>query len=358
MLPEVNEGAWDQRLAATGERLLAGLPDGLLDRADPGGLVSGRNRRLCAGFGELATACYRALGGRQHTAGVERAAALLSLLTKVDDQVIDGLSFHGGPGVDRGVVERRTRAYLAPTLASLRAGQPATGEGRCRLAAELGQSLAGLGGDPARLADLVAVVARGWEVQVRAVSRLGAHPSQVSLAQIEEVTAEISGVWLLMITLVGALPPDAARTLSASERAAFLGWGAWMQRADALADLAKDAADGLISSLPGYLLWQIDPAGYLAACEGGAPGALHELLRRHGVAARCLPGPGELAALEAALAGLGEVPALLRWVHGFLAWRYESVSALPAGVLSFRGYAPAPVLFAAADLPSIELTGA
>jgi hypothetical protein len=188
---------------------------------------------------------------------------------------------------------------------------------------------------------------------VRAVSRLGAHPSQVSLGEIEEVTAEISGLWLLMITLVGAVPADAGRTLSARERAAFLGWGAWMQRADALADLAKDAADGLLSSLPGYLLWQIEPAAYLAACEPGATGALYGLLRRHGVAARCLPDPAALDALEAELAGLGEVPSLLRWVHGFLAWRYESVNPLPEGVASFQRFAPAPALFAASDLPVV-----
>jgi hypothetical protein len=124
-----------------------------------------------------------------------------------------------------------------------------------------------------------------------------------------------------------------------------------MQRADALADLAKDAADGLISSLPGYLLWQIDPDAYLAACEPGATGVLYGLLHQHRIAARCLPPSATLDALEGALCGLGEVPSLLRWVHGFLAWRYESVSPLPDGVASFRGYAPAPALFTTSDLP-------
>jgi hypothetical protein len=69
---------------------------------------------------------------------------MLSLLTKIDDQVIDALEFHGGPpacGRDLQALERKTRAYLAPTLASIRSGRPDTAQPRCVLAAALGRRL-------------------------------------------------------------------------------------------------------------------------------------------------------------------------------------------------------------------------
>ena len=35
------------------------------------------------------------------------------------------------------------------------------------------------------------------------------------------------------------------------------------------------------------------------------------------------PRPGELDELERALSGLGLVPTWLRWIHGFLSWRWR-----------------------------------
>ena len=347
---------WDQRLAATGTRQLASVVGALVDRADPAGRVVPRHRRLCAGFGELATACYRALGGGERVAEVERCAALLSLLTKVDDQVIDAPGFHGGSGRERAEVERATRAYLAPTLRSMREGRPATEEGRCELGAELGRGLAGLAGSRERLDDLLEEVARGWEVQVRAVVTLSAHPGQVSLGQVEAVTTDISAVWLRMIALVGALPGDAVRTLSLAERVAFEQWGGWVQRADALADFAKDTDEGLVSSLPGYLLWRHDPRGYLDACARRDHEALYHLVRHHGVDRQCLPTTAQLNALNTGMASLGEVGSLLRWVHSFLAWRYESVSPSRDQVPSSERAAPTPALFRVDDLPVIAVS--
>jgi hypothetical protein len=131
-----------------------------------------------------------------------------------------------------------------------------------------------------------------------------------------------------------------------------------VQRADALADLAKDAADGLVSSLPGHMLFEREPAAYLAACERGDAPALYALVRRHGVDAACLPLRGELGELRQELSALGEVPALLGWVHGFLAWRYTSVRPLPGGDDSFGKYAPTEALFSPRDLPPAALVGA
>lgn len=300
--------------------MLPGLGS-LLDEADPAGLVAPRNRALCAGLGLLATSVHDALGGQAPRRDVLEAAALLSLLTKVDDQIIDALAFHGGPAADRREALARTRAYLAPTLRSQIEARPAADEGRCRLAAEAGRRyLAASRRSPLRRREVLALVARGWRVQERAVAVLGAHPAATTLAEVERVTADISGVWLMMMAAVGTLA--APRGLSAAERRAILGWGAWIQRADALADLAKDTADGLWSSLPGRLLFDLEPAGYLDACERRDTGAFFQLLRHHRVDEACLPPPRQLDLLGDALGSLGELPSLLRWIHGFLVWRY------------------------------------
>ena len=312
---------WAGRLAGAGAPLLAELMPWVAD-ADPEGRVADRSRMLCAGLSELATACYRSLGGERHTAPLASAAALLSLLTKIDDQEIDGAPFHGGRGTDRALLRERTTRYLAPTLDSLRDARAATPEPRCQLAAELGRRLVTL--DPAgdRRADLLATVARGWAIQVEAVATFTAHPGATTGEQVARVTADISGVWLMMIAMVGTLPADARRGLSPDERRAFLSYGGWIQRADALADLGRDVADGLIATVPGLHSWEHAGDSYLRACDDVDLPALYGLTATVGADAACVPPAGALAALDARLAGLGELPALLRWIHAFLLSRY------------------------------------
>ena len=303
---------------AAGERWLAELGP-VVDAADPGGRVAPSSRLLCAGLGELGAITHRALGGEQHAEAVSRAGAMLSLLTKVDDQIIDAPDFHGG---DRRDLVRRTRAFLAPTLASLRAGRPATGEPRCALAAELGRALRDLAADEARLARALTTIAAGWEVQVEAVRVLTSHPAQVTRAEVARVTRSISGVWLLMIARLGELPEGAQRAITPIEEQGFHTFGWAIQRADALADLAKDLADGHLASWPGLLLWERAPDAYLDAAARGDAAAIHALLRAHDVDLECLPDAAEAAALAAALPDLGEARLLLGWIHDFLARRY------------------------------------
>lgn len=305
--------------------------------ADPQASVSQRSRLLCAGLAVLARSCYAALGGRAHADGVGEAAAMLSLLTKIDDQVIDALDFHGGPIGDRdrdeAELDRRTRAYLRPTLASLRQAQPVDGEARCRLAAALGRRLRALSASPERLEHLLDTVAFGWEVQVRAVRTLSRDPSRVELGEIAAVNADISGAWLLMVTMIGELPEDAGRTLGARECQAFYEWGRYIQAADALADLDKDTADGLVSSLPGVLLARAEPhrptPRWRAAFVDGELGPLFAGMVGAGVDAAIMPTPDALAGLERELAGLGRVHEWLSWIHAFLSWRWLGHARYP-----------------------------
>lgn len=304
---------------ASGERWLAAL-EPAISAADPHALVSAQSRLLCAGLGVLAAAAYRALGGGARGDDVGRAGAMLSLLTKIDDQIIDAPSFHGSG--DRRSLPERTRAYLAPTLASIRAGHPEGAHPRCALAAELGRLLRALAADEERLDRVLATIAEGWEVQVEAVRVLTSAPEAVTRAEVAAVTRAISGVWLLMIARLGELPGDARRAFTAAEEADFLTFGWAIQRADALADLAKDLADGHLSTWPGLLLWERDPEAYLRLAAHGDAAALHALLVAHGVDRACLPDAAEEAALGAALPDLPEVRALLAFVHAYLSRRY------------------------------------
>ena len=310
-------------LLAAGDRYLGSLGPAI-DAADPGGSVEPRSRLLCAALGLLAEAAHHALGGRAAAPAAGRAAAMLSLLTKIDDQVIDGLAFHGGAATDRAALRARTRAFLAPTLASIQSARPASAEPRSALATALGASLRALGGDPARRSHLLATIARGWEIQVDAVAVLTSHPGAVTRDDVVRVTRAISGAWLLMIAMVGTLPEGAARAFTPAEEDAFFAWGAAIQRADALADLAKDLADGHLSSFPGHLLWERAGSAYLDAAHRGDAAAVYALVQAHGVDRDTIPGAAELEALGAPLAGLGEVPALLSWIHAYLVRRYEA----------------------------------
>lgn len=336
---------WDQRIVEVGVRQLAPV-GALLDDADPGALVAPRNRMLCAGLGLLSVLAYKAFGGRQRERDVERAGALLSLLTKVDDQVIDGPGFHGCGAPDRCEIQERTTRYLDPTLRSLQEARPVLDEGRCRLAAELGGALRALAADPARLQRTLDEIALGWSVQARAVALLSARPGSVARPDIEQVTTAISEVWLRMMARVGELPADARGQID-PEVACFSGWGRWIQRADALADLAKDTADGLCSSLPGLRLWELDPGGYERACREGDSDWFYRAMRAHGVDRELLPTAAQLADPALSPASLGELPALLRHIHGFLAWRYEAAQRREDAP------APDPRLFAREHLPNV-----
>jgi hypothetical protein len=314
----------DRALISTAAHHLRPLA-GMVAAADPRATVSPRSRMLCAGLACLARACYAALGGQRHAEAVGDASAMLSLLTKIDDQVIDAIEFHGGPLVRRRdpiALDRQTRAYLAPTLASLRDATPTNAEPRCLLAAALGQRLRALAGSRARLDQVIDTIAFGWEVQVRAVRLLSSDPTRVDPAAIEAVTAEISGAWLLMVTMIGGLPEDASRPVNAREIAAFYQWGLHIQTADALADLHKDTADGLVASRPGLLLTRVEPTLWRRAFTDAELGPLYAGISAAGIDLATLPDAAALDGLSDALAELGAVPIWLRWIHGFLAWRW------------------------------------
>lgn len=315
--------ALDQTLLQTATIHLRPLA-ALIDGADPARSVSPRSRLLCAGLACLARASYAALGGTRRAHEVGEAAAMLALLTKIDDQVIDDLEFHGGPLARRDAswLDRRSRAYLAPTLASIREARPASAEPRCLLAATLGQRLRALAASRARLDHVLDTIHFGWEVQVRAVRLLSSDPSLVEDAAIAEVSADISGAWLLMVTMIGELPEDARRPLHAGEIRAFYDWGLHIQTADAFADLHKDTADGLVASRPGVALARIDPSLWRRALIRAELGPLYAAMAEARVDLDLLPRADELDALAEALAGLGLVPTWLRWIHGFLSWRW------------------------------------
>jgi hypothetical protein len=314
----------DQILLSTAATHLRPL-SGLLAAANVNGRVNPRSAALCCGLACLARACYAALGGHRHVELVGEAAAMLALLTKIDDEIIDSLEFHGGPlARDREphALDRRTRAYLAPTLASIRAAAPQTTEPRCVLAARLGLALRELACTRQRLDHLIDTIAFGWEVQVRAVRLLSSDPRTVDPAAIEAVTADISGAWLLMVTMVGELPEDARRPIDTREEAAFYRFGLHVQTADALADLHKDTADGLVASRVGVRLAAREPDLWQRALTTGELAPLYRGMVDHAIDLATFPGATELDALDGALSGLGLVPTWLRWIHAFLSWRW------------------------------------
>ncbi len=315
---------WDARLDEAGRRLAAPWSQHV-DAADVERLVLPRSRWLCAALGELAGVTFDALtrddlpGLREE---VTRAAAGLSLLTKVDDQRIDGRDFHAG--VSRDALRERTRAYLAPTLASMVEGRAVNAEPRCELAAEVGRSFARLAVDDARREGLLDLIARGWETQVDAVATFSAHPRDVDGLWLDDVTARVSGLWLAMMSAVGTLPGVAGRSLRPQEERAILRWGLWMQRADALADLGRDLADGLTCTAAGHAIFMRDPEGYDRALASGDSDALDALVRRYGVDRALRPDDPERGALTDSLASLGELASLFGWTLDHLLGRYDA----------------------------------
>jgi hypothetical protein len=296
-------------VAAAADKLLAKIP---VDQLDPTGSITPSSRRLCAGLGVLSQAAYRALGGGEREAEIGLAGAMLSLLTKLDDQVIDALEFHSG--LTRDAAREKTRAYLAPTLASIRSGQAANHEERCVFAARLGRALRALG----PCSHVVETIARGWQVQELAVSTLTRHASEVTLDEVAKVTRDISGVWLLMITEIGTI---GTCPLAAPE--AFTLWGDAIQKADALNDLKKDIADGHWSTFPLRLLFERSPEDYEAARAGAD---VDRLLEKHGIARECSD-PTRITQAWAMQTELGDVPVLLSWIHDHLLARWHAQRA-------------------------------
>lgn len=339
-----------------------------LQDADPAGLVTPQAGLLCAALGLLGQTLYDGLcdsaddeqrpprdEGRRRARREEvgQVAALLSLLTKVDDQVIDGPAFHGGPaarGRDRRLVRDRVWTYLSPTLESVRSGAPAAPDGRCRMAAALGRRLRALGDGGARYRHLLDVIAHGWGVQADAVSVLSSHPADVTLDEARRVTRDISGAWLQMIALCGTLPAEAAALPQADEEL-FYRFGGWIQAADALADLQKDLDEGLRASLPGCLLQRAAGPAFEVACARGDTAAIYQLCAAHGIDLQCVPTAAERAALLLPDApALRETAALLGWIHHFLLWRYvrhERCCRRPEGT-ALADYAEAPTTTARA----------
>ncbi len=294
----------------------------LLKEADPEGSISGQSRLLCTSLCALARACYVEVGGERYLDAVGRTAALLSLLTKLDDQVIDALGFHGRLHLDHASVVADVRGYLAPTLHSIQDAKPYNAEPRCVLAAELGRSLRDLSAHPVRLRALLDLIAQGWEIQAQGVAWLSAHPTPQQLPAIQEITAQISGAWLLMITLVGTLPEDASRTLTPDEQAAYWAWGGWIQSADALADFAKDSADGMGNSVAGHRLWLARPARYLDAYKRDDLPRLYAMLEETQTDVALLPPVSAIEQLQQQLADVPSLHRLLLWIQHFLIGRY------------------------------------
>lgn len=313
---------WHQQLIQTGSQFLGELRD-IITLADPQSTVKSNPKFLCCALGLLGQVTYDALGGHALRDEVGRAGALLSILTKIDDQVIDDLTFHKGSGLSFEYARIKTQRYLAPTLKSLRTGVPANKEGRCILGARLGRELRSLAGSNlARWKQVIGWIAEGWTIQTQAVATLSRHSSELSLKDVEKVTRDISGAWLLMISATGSLPEDTTRPISEDEREGFYQFGWHIQRADALADMAKDLKDGLISSYPDRLLYSIDKKSYERCIHEQDPQYIYDICRGELIDVKCMPGPGELASCAAQLRGLGELPDLLNWIHGFLTWRY------------------------------------
>ena len=312
---------WHQRLFATGQCYYQEL-DSEVSSADTANRVKGSSRFMFAAFGQLARSCYCSLGGKLYVHEVGRAAAMLSLLTKIDDQKIDDLAFHGWFVRDQEGVISRVRDYLAATLDSIVWARPLNKEPRCQLAARLGQEIRALAPEKQRLEHLLSVITQGWETQARAVAVLSSHPEEISLQDVRQVTADIGGAFGLMLTLIGTLPQDTDRLLTDAEEEAFYEWGFYIQAADALADLEKDIGEGMISSFPGYLAWTHNKEAYLEACQQQDIERIYQLFHTHNTDVACLPQSESLTDLDRKLSGLSENASLLRWLHGFILWRY------------------------------------
>src|SRR5215471_9524404 len=79
-----------------------------IDAADPHGVVPRRSLVLCAGLSEIGVEVASSLGAREVEQEVALLAASISLLTKIDDERIDSLAFHGGGSSSRSALRDKT----------------------------------------------------------------------------------------------------------------------------------------------------------------------------------------------------------------------------------------------------------
>lgn len=289
-----------------------------VDAADPAGLVLPRSRLLCAGLARLAVEVARSLGAGARQREVADLAASISILTKIDDEVIDSRAFHGGMAADRLLVTRKTAAFLAPTLASMREARPVTTEPRCSLAAHIGGRIRSLAATPARADALLDLLAQGWTTQVDAVVTLTDDPFEVNMGAVDRVTRRISGDWLAIVAACGALPKEAARFIADDEVEAIRDAGLYIQRSDSLCDLEKDQAEGLTST------WAACRASRARPAVRGPQRleALFDIVHGAGIDAAAIPTRSQVESVAARLAGLGGVHGLLEWVRKMLLARY------------------------------------
>ncbi len=306
---------WTTEVIDEGRACLARLGREI-DEADPDGLVLPRSRLLCAGLARLATETAEALGAGSARTDVADLAASISLLTKIDDEVIDSLAFHGGSSSDPRETARKTAAFLAPTLASMRAGRPVTAEPRCRLAATIGRRITVLSADDRRANALFELLSQGWDTQVDAVVTLTRDPATSDAKSVDRVTRRISGDWLAIVAACGTLPASAARSLTLDEVEAVRDLGRYVQRTDSLCDLEKDQREGLTST------WAACEAHRRSGARLGTIEASYEAVARFGIDADAIPSPAVVAAVAERLSGLGHVASILEWIRKMLLARY------------------------------------
>jgi hypothetical protein len=285
-----------------------------IDEADPGGSVLPRSRVLCAGLAELATGVLSVLGPRDREHDVTDLAASLSLLTKIDDEVIDSLEFHGGAASARDFVRKKTEIFLDETRRSIETGEAHSPEPRCLLAARVGRRMRDLAASAASHDALLQLVRDGWRTQADAVALLTGDARAADPGEIDRVTRRISGDWLALIAACGTLPSGSS--LSHDEVEAIRDAGAFIQRADALADLEKDQREGLTSTWAACAIARMAPATSLPAMYRSA--ALLDLERE------AWPSVAALACVRHRLARFPEIVPALEWIRVMLLSRYRA----------------------------------
>ncbi|MBL9026029.1 MAG: hypothetical protein JNL21_27805 [Myxococcales bacterium] len=306
---------WTNEILEEGRAALGRL-GASIDAADPGRVVLPRSRLLCAGLARLATEVGAALGAGARAVEIADLAASISLLTKIDDEVIDARAFHGGSATDRDELRARTAAFLAPTLASMREATPATSEPRCGLAATIGARVRDLAGSADRADALLDLLASGWSTQVDAVVTLTGDPRAADLDEVNRVTRRISGDWLAIVAACGALPREAARPLTADEIEAIRDCGLFIQRTDSLCDLEKDQREGLTST------WAACRAARASSADQPCLEVLFEAIRSGAIDDEAIPPRAEVERIATRLAGLGHAASLLEWIRKMLLARY------------------------------------
>jgi hypothetical protein len=136
----------------------------------------------------------------------------------------------------------------------------------------------------------------------------------VSLREVERVTRRVSGDWLAIIAACGALRSD--RALARDEIEAIRDAGAFIQRADALADLEKDQQAGLGATWAGVLTER-------ALSDDASLGERYFISRRSELELLATPSYEEAQSIAARLAGLGALAGALDWIREMLLDRYR-----------------------------------